>query len=142
MSLDSIKQSIWNLACLRELFERLKLILELFIVSIEGGDHLSHVTNCVRIETDTKNHPQASKDVFYIVMSSNISKPNSRQRLEGPIKRNHVLLLRCIVLNSSSQDPARLEIVPFGLEEPEAANKMVNEQNCSNNLSHLSSCMA
>jgi len=142
MSLYSIKQSIWNLACLRELFERLELILQFFVVSIEGSDHLSHVTNSIRIETYTKNHPQASKDVFYIVMPSDISKPNSRQRLEGPIKRNDILLLRRIVLNLSSQDPARLEIVPFGLEEPEAANKMVNKQNCSNNLSHLSSCVA
>lgn len=102
MSLDSIKQSIWNLACLRELLERLELILELFVVSIERGDHLSHVTNCIRIETYTKNHPEASKDVFYIVMRSDISKADSRQCLEGPIKRNHILLLRRIVLDFSS----------------------------------------
>lgn len=106
MSLDSVEQSVWNLACLRELLERLKLILELLVVSVEGGDHRGHVTNHVRIETHTKDHPEASKDVFHVVMPSNISKANSSERLEGPIKRNHVLLLRRLVLITRSQNPA------------------------------------
>lgn len=80
--------------------------MQLFVVSIEGCDHLSHVTDCVRIETYTKNHPEASKDVFDIVVSSNISESNSRQRLEGPIKRNDILFLGRVVLDSSGQDPA------------------------------------
>ena len=139
MSLDSVEQSVWNLTGLRKLLECFKLILELFVISVDRGDHLSHVTNCVGVETNTKDHPAATKCILDVVVTGNVTEADGCESLERPVKGDDVLLSWIIVLDSLSDDPwVVLKVRPFCLEEPEAADNMVDEKNGSDNLTHLS----
>jgi len=66
---------------------------------------LSHVTNCVGIETYTKDHPAAAKGILDVVVTRDITESNSGKSLESPVEGHDILFSRIVILNSLGDNP-------------------------------------
>jgi len=86
MPLDSIEESDGQLVLAVEMLKDLDLVLELLVVLIERGDHRCHITDCVRVEAYSEDHPTYTHDLFSICPHSDIAKAYGCERLEGPVK--------------------------------------------------------
>lgn len=137
LSLDSVVKSVWNLIRRFVLFECLQFSLELFVVSIIWGYHLGHGADDVGVEANSRDHPDARKNMLDGTVLADVTEANGGKSLQCPIVRNYVKSMCAVVLHAIGQDPTWVEVTELGLQEPKAANQMIYKQGHDNYIGHL-----
>ena len=108
------------------------------IVLVEVLNHLSHVSNGVRVGAHTKDHPEKRHYLFNVRACTYISVSNGEDGLESPVEGNEVLLVARCVNDTCVSNPAIVrEVKHLGLKEPEAGHQVVEKEYCTYYRKHL-----
>ena len=143
MSFDPVVQLLVNFRDLLESPESVKLVLGLLVVWLLFLNDLDYISNHIRIECNTEDHPDTCINVLPPYMSWNITIANSGYSLKSPVICILVLSKPAVIDKVSLPDPAEIiKIIALINKEPKACNKVRHEEKWCKHENNLPSLIS
>lgn len=125
-------------ACSRlKLLQHRNFLIELLSVSVHALDHIRHITDSIGVESHADDHPGNGEHSLTVGDDSNVTETHCCDRLQSPVKGHCVLETYRLANHSFLDHPAVVgEVLPLGLEEPEASDEVCQEEHSDGKSEH------
>ena len=125
MTLDLRVHRHWHQRAFLEFFESRELVVEGLAVFVQILNQSGHITDGVGVKGNSNDHPRHRKEALRHRYNCDVTKADSCESLQGPVKSDGVLEIYIVVYYLLLDYPARVrEVLPFGLQEEHTCDQM------------------